>query len=154
MLNESCSLVKCVKAYCVAIKVAASSLSKLVPFDEMALANLTGMDLCPWTFIGTPAPVGPGFFRADPSVYANMVNFFWQFDISRPLQIHWLHSGLIFIGKETWKFFSLVSRTLSHMDQSAFSVLKWVFLFSFFLVYLLIFQWPYVVFSLDQMPLF
>ena len=47
MLNESCSLVGCVRANCVAIKSAASLPSKLVPFDEMALANLTEMDLCP-----------------------------------------------------------------------------------------------------------
>ena len=73
MLNESCSLVRCVRAYCIAIKIAASSPSKLVPFDEMALANLNGIYLCPWTLISTPAPVGPGFYRADPSVYANMV---------------------------------------------------------------------------------
>ena len=73
MLNESCSLVSCVRAYCVAIKIAASSVSKLVPFDGMALANLTGMDVCPLTLISTPTPVGPGFFRADPSVYANKV---------------------------------------------------------------------------------
>ena len=31
------------------------------------------MDLCPWTLNSTPASVVPGFFRADPSVYAYMV---------------------------------------------------------------------------------
>ena len=73
MLNESCFLVRFVRAYCVAIKIAARLPSKLVPFDEMALANLTEMDLCPWNLISTPAPVGSGFLRAEPSVYANMV---------------------------------------------------------------------------------